>query len=117
MADLMKDMTYIYLQIGVTGLLVVVGLVLLVWYLTKGKRIADEQRIRVAEEYARLGKIVENCTAVIGNNTAVIEANTLQRQDEKRCLEAIADRMGRHGEQLDELLSNQRVCMDRQNRK
>jgi hypothetical protein len=54
---------------------------------------------------------------VIANNTAVIEANTLQRQNEKKCLERMDDRMVRHGEQLDELLSNQRICMDRQERK
>jgi hypothetical protein len=68
-------------------------------------------------EYARTGKILENNTAAINNNTAVIEANTQQWQDEKRRLEALAERMCRHGEQLDELILNQKVCMDRQTRK
>lgn len=116
MTDLMNDMTYMYMNIGVTGLVIVVGCVLLVWYFTKGRKEAEASRTRIAEEYARTSKIIENCTAVIANNTAVIEANTSQRQDEKRCLESIADRMQRHGEQLDEIQKNQAVCMDRQRR-
>lgn len=117
MGELINDMAYAYMQIGVTGLLIVVLLILLIWWVTKGRKEAAAERARLAEEYARTGKILENNTAAINNNTAVIEANTLQRQDEKRCLEAIADRMDRHGLQLDELLKNQAIQMDREERK
>lgn len=113
----MAELVNAYMQLGVMGLIVVVGLWLLVWYFTKGKKQSEESKLRLIEEYARIGKVVENNTAVINNCSKVIEANTIQRKDEKRCLEAIAERMGKHGEQLDELLSNQRICMDRQNRK
>ena len=113
----MSELIGAYMQLGVTGLIVVVGMWLLIWWFTKGRKQSEESRTRMIEEFARTGKIIDNCTAVIANNTAVIEANSLQRQDEKRCLEAIADRTGKHGDQLDELLSNQRICMDRQVRK
>lgn len=47
----------------------------------------------MTEEMVRIGKIIENNTAMIQNNTAVIEVNTQQRQDEKNCLERIDERM------------------------
>lgn len=124
MTDLMESMTYMYLQIGVSGLIIVVGLVLLVWYFVKGRKEAQANRVRVAEEYARNGKIIENNTAAINNNSVVIEANTQQRIEEKRqrneerkCLEALAERITKHGEQLDEIQKQQAICLDRQQRK
>lgn len=102
------------MNIGVTGLIIVVGLISFLWWVTKGRRRSEDIKIRQAEESARIGKIIENNTAVINNNTKVIEANTLQRADEKRCLEALADRMAEHGKQLDRIETQQAICLDRQ---
>jgi len=112
MTDMITNMAAAYMNIGVTGLIIVVLLVLLVWWFTKGRKLSEGSRIRLAEELAKNGKIIENNTAVINNNSKVIEANTLQRADEKRCLEALIDRMTRHGEQHDEMLKNQAVAME-----
>lgn len=117
MSEKMIDtMAYAYLQIGVSGLVIVVGLCLIIWYFVKGRKESQEYKIRIAEEYARTGKIVENNTAAINNNTAVIKATEIQRADEKKCLDIIATRLSRHGDQLDEIQRNQAVYMDRQHR-
>lgn len=112
--SMINTMAYAYLQIGVSGLLIIVGLWLIVWYFVKGRKETQEYKIRIAEEYARTGKIVENNTAAINNNTAVIELNTAQRADEKKCLDMITARLSKHGEQLDEIQTNQAIYMDRQ---
>lgn len=117
MTGVVESMAAVYLNIGFTGLFVVVVLALVIWYFTKGRKQSDASKLKLAEEIARNGKIIENCTEVIRNNTAVIEANTLQRQDEKRSLDKLDERMARHGEQHDEMLRNQAVAMALQGQK
>jgi len=79
--------------------------------------VVHQERDKLVREQARVSTVIENCTAVIQNNTRVIEATTQARLDVKEDFSRFSERMVRHGEQLDCILSNQRVCLDRQIRK
>lgn len=117
MSDLLTNLTYVYMQIGVTGLIIVFLVVVAIWWITKGKKRSDDAKLKYAEEYARIGKVMENNTAAINNNTKVIEANTLQRANDQHCLEKLDERMARHGDQLDAIQRSQDICLDRLSRK
>ncbi len=106
-----------YAQIGFMALFCIVVLALIIWYFTKGRKDARADRDKLVKEQTRGNQLIENCTAVINNNSKVIELNTRTRLDEKESLDRLGERIENHGKQLDTLLTNQTVCMDRQNRK
>jgi uncharacterized protein HemX len=111
------DLTTTYIQTGVLGTFFLVGMGLLIWYFTKGRKQMQDERERAIQEQASTKEVIRNNTAVIENCTEVIRASTQQRGEETRRISEVCDRITRQGEQLDELLRNQAVCMELQKRK
>lgn len=117
MESMMDTAANVYMQTGFIGLFCIVVLFLVVWYFTKGRKESRQERDKLVKEQARGNQLIENCTAVINNNTKVIEQNTQTRLAEMSCIQKLDERLTRQGGQLDRLETNQTVCMDRQIRK
>ncbi len=117
MTGVVQDLTSAYIQTGFMGVFFIVVMVIVLWYFTKGRKQMSDERERMVKEQGRTAAVIENNTAVIENCTEVIRASTLQRGEETRRIGEVCDRITTQGKQLDELLKNQAVCMDRQERK
>lgn len=114
MTDMVSSLTYAYLQIGVTGLIIVCLAVYFFYWMTKGKRRAEDAKMKQVEQDAKLGKIIENNTAALNLCTEVVKEIASQRDTEIQYLQRLDQRLTRHGDQHDEMLRNQAVAMDRQ---
>lgn len=117
MESMMDTAVNVYMQTGFIGLFCIVTLFLVVWYFTKGRKETRKERDKLINEQARGNQLIENCTAVINNNTKVIEQNTRTRLTEMTYIQKLDERLTRQGGQLDRIETNQTVCMDRQIRK
>jgi flagellar basal body-associated protein FliL len=117
MEETLSGLTNMYLQTGFMGMFFIVVMMLVIWYFTKGRKQVADEKEKLIREQARISAVIDNNTSVINNNTEVIKINTQTRLDEKECLKRMDDRMERHGDQHDEMLRNQTVLLDRQNRK
>lgn len=106
-----------YAELGVAGFLIVVAAVILIWWLKTGRKQSEAIKTRLAEQLAINSKVIENNTAAVNNCTEVIKANTQQRQEDARYLCEYGQSCHKHGEQLDTLIMNQKVCMALQDKK
>jgi heme A synthase len=107
----MTDLTNTYAALGVAGLIIVVALFLLIWWLTKGRKESETSKQRLTEEYARTGVIIQNNTEALKAVTSAFEAFTIEKQSDADYHKRMDERITRQGDQLDELLQNQKVCM------
>lgn len=110
----MKELADVLTVAGPTGFILVVAAFILIWWFTKGRKRSEELKERQIAVMAENGEIIKMCTAVIQNNSVVIEANTLQRKEDTKCLERLEDCFSKQGSQLDEIQRKQAICMDRQ---
>ena len=65
--------------------------------------------------YVKFGEV--STIPIFSCISEVIRANAATQHEVRIGIDRIDERMLRHGEQLDTLLTNQTVCMDRQTRK
>lgn len=132
MSDVLTQIVSVYLQIGFMALFSLTILGTFIWYITKGRKemlaekmrkdklyadryaIEHEDRQAIAVEIARSGKVIENCTAVINNNSKVIEDSCKIRQQDAAKLDVIISGIEKHDATLDLLVRNQVAYMERQ---
>lgn len=132
MEDVVTNLVAVYLQVGFMAVFSLTVLGIVIWYLTKGRKEAAEEKAKkdklyaeryaiehedrqaVAIEIARSGKIIENCTAVINNNSKVIEESYSIRQQELLRLENLLTAIGKQECALENIARNQLVYMERQ---
>lgn len=132
MSDVLTQIVSVYLQIGFMALFSLTILGTFIWYITKGRKemlaekmrkdklyteryaIEHEDRQAIAVEIARSGKVIENCTAVINNNSKVIEDSCKIRQQDTAKLDVIISGIEKHDATLDLLVRNQVAYMERQ---
>jgi uncharacterized protein HemX len=112
--ELIDGLVSIYIQTGFMALFSIVALCYGVWYLTKGRKEIKAEREAIVVEIARNGKIIENCTAVINNNSKVIEQASHIKTMELEKLTLLFNGMDKQGELLEELQKNQMIFMERQ---
>lgn len=132
MSEVLTQIVSVYLQIGFMALFSLTILGSFIWYITKGRKemlaekmrkdklyteryaIEHEDRQAIAVEIARSGKVIENCTAVINNNSKVIEDSCKIRQQDTAKLDVIISGIEKHDATLDLLVRNQVAYMERQ---
>ena len=132
MSDVLTQIVSMYLQIGFMAVFSLTILGAFIWYITKGRKemlaektrkdklyaeryaIEHEDRQAIAVEIARSGKVIENCTAVINNNSKVIEDSCKIRQQDTAKLDVIISGIEKHDATLDLLVRNQVAYMERQ---
>lgn len=132
MSEVLTQIVSVYLQIGFMALFSLTILGAFIWYITKGRKemlaekmrkdklyteryaIEHEDRQAIAVEIARSGKVIENCTAVINNNSKVIEDSCKIRQQDAAKLDVIISGIEKHDATLDLLVRNQVAYMERQ---
>jgi hypothetical protein len=132
MSEVLTQIVSVYLQIGFMALFSLTILGSFIWYITKGRKemlaekmrkdklyteryaIEHEDRQAIAVEIARSGKVIENCTAVINNNSKVIEDSCKLRQQDTAKLDVIISGIEKHDATLDLLVRNQVAYMERQ---
>ena len=128
MEDFMQSLVYLYMNAGIIGVGFVVGAILLIWWLTKGKaqklalhkeldkkydlraELEHEDRERQIAETAMLKEVLKNNTAVINNNTHVLTKNDALRKREVDILSELDNK-------IDALVQSQAICLDRNRRK
>ena len=132
MNEIVSGLVSTYLQIGFMALFSLTVLGLGVWYLTIGRKEAKiekarkdklyadryalehEDRQAIAVEIARSGKVIENCTAVINNNSKIIEESCVARYKEAARLDQLLKCLDKQDQTLETIVRNQCCYMERQ---
>jgi biopolymer transport protein ExbB/TolQ len=132
MSEIVSNLVAVYLQIGFMAVFSLTILGAAIWYLAKGRKefvaekerkdklyqeryaVEHEDRQAIAVEIARSGKVIENCTAVINNNSKVIEESCKMRQADAMKLDQILSEVKKNDATLETLVINQALYMERQ---
>lgn len=117
MDKLMSDVAFLYMQYGVIGLIIIGGSILLIWWITKGRKPGQELQQQMVEVMAKNVSFIDRCTDVIDRLGNIIEDNTEERRELVKCMDRLDERMTRQGSQLDDIQKKQLLCLDRQGRR
>ena len=116
MNELITNVAYTYMQIGVTGLIVVALVVGGVWWISRGRKPAMELQRQMIEVLAKNGTIIDRLGAVIEDNTLERRELTQHVKSVGHRVDKVSDQIENVSDQLDEIQREQAVCMDRQKR-